>query len=81
MDIISLAADTVAVEDYFMPDYVASQLPNGSVLMRDDINDNYQIVLPSSTCPVCSSGAVIVDGSRRFDYEIEGKHMYYLMAS
>ena len=58
-----------------MIDNVETMLPNGSALSLNSINNANQIILPASVCPVCSSGAVIINGTDRIEYEIGGMNI------
>ena len=78
LDLIAPEIDTIAVEEYFMNASVLLELPEGSVLMFDDINNANQIILPSSACSMCGSGAVIINGTENTDYEIGGKNILVL---
>ena len=69
--------NTITVED-FANKFVPSQLPDGYVLMRDDIHDVSQITLPTSACPVCESGAVIISETDTTSYRIEGMNIQNL---
>ena len=77
LDIIIPLMNTITVED-FANKFVASQLPDGYVLMRDDVNDVNQITLPTSACPVCESGAIIISETDTTSYRIEGMNIQNL---
>ena len=76
LDLIAPAIDTISVDEYFTNASVLSELPEGSVLMFDMINNANVTVLPGPTCmSVCGSGAVIISGTENTDYIIDGKNV------
>ena len=75
LDIVAPVLDIVTVDRYFIIDNVETMLPNGSALSLNSMNNANQIILPASVCPMCSTGAVIINGTDRVEYEIGGMNV------
>lgn len=73
LDILVPLADETLVVDFFSegnPD-----LPEGSVMTFNPETNAMEIMLPPGHCSGCSDGAVIINGTSRADYEIDGESL------
>ena len=72
LDIIVQTVDTTSVMAFFAnaPDNLPAGSSNSSL---DPENNAMQVTLPDGHCPACASGAVIIDGTERADYLIDGE--------
>ncbi len=71
LNIIAPKTEEINTADFFKD---ASNLPAGSNITMDDVNNVIQGILPAGTCAdMCPSGAIIINGSNSGEYVIEGK--------
>lgn len=64
--------DTTSVMAFFAN--APGNLPAGSSNVTIDVENNaMQVTLPEGHCPACDSGAVIINGTERADYQIDGE--------
>ena len=76
LDFVADAADEFEVDEFFMRAMMnlTTGLPEGYVWSFNVENNNEEIItLPMSFCPMCASGAVILNGTDSTDYRIDGE--------
>ena len=70
LNIVAPQADRFMTAQYFSD---SMNLPPGSNLTMDAVNDVIRVILPADTCSeMCPSGAFIINGSQRNEYFING---------
>nr|AAB66911.1 integrin subunit betaPo1 [Ophlitaspongia tenuis] len=73
LDIIVQMVETTSVMEFFANAESNPNLPEGSMVSFDSENNAMQVVLPQGQCPLCDAGAVIINGTERADYQIDGE--------
>ena len=67
----------VSVEEFFMNPLTNPDLPAGTTLLDNTVNNAVEVTLPVGYCSACpnTSTAVIISGSERADYIIDGESL------
>lgn len=73
LDIIVEMVDSVTVEEFFQTAASNPDLPEGSDVTFNPENNAFEVTLPRGHCPSCDDGVVIINGTERADYEIDGE--------
>ena len=68
--------ESISSTDFFNRAQPNSLIPDGSLFSTDAVNNAMQVALPKGHCTECSDGAVIINGTERADYQIDGELNY-----